>query len=489
MNLSLKLDLQHPNNQGEFPLYIRIRKKNKSGKWNESSVFTDLYIPKTHIKDGFLLKKTKSYKFRGVIDSILEEIELIEYSLIKEGLVSSPKLIKQRFLDKQVVKEIITPKVQSFWGGFDEYLLSKKHKSYGYVKTIRTLYNHLKSFEVWKKHPITFDYIVSNPKRFQFEFDDYLFTQKNHTNNYVNKTYENLSQYLHYCKEMGYIEKKPRFSKKKEIPRDEKIYLYKDEVIKLFKSRKWDYDPKKDFLEYPFIYLITEKLEGTRSDEFGKTRTITNFELIKDTFLFLCSVGCRYSDIPHFKVSHFNFDKETGLFTWIQQKTKQSVSVSVNPINQYIFIKYSGGKSLDQKLFPSLSNQKFNKGLKRLLKDLNFNRLVSYPRMRGSELIDTENRYLWELISSHSGRRTFIKNMIDVGDMDYKTIMTMSGHKTFREFEKYISVTKEDLRKGQKLYQLESVDYDDEVEELVSLFSRLSEEDKKVILTTIKRFL
>ncbi len=34
-----------------------------------------------------------------------------------------------------------------------------------------------------------------------------------------------------------------------------------------------------------------------------------------------------------------------------------------------------------------------------------------------------------------------------MGDMDYQTIMKLSGHKTFSEFSKYISVTTTDTLK------------------------------------------
>jgi integrase len=124
--------------------------------------------------------------------------------------------------------------------------------------------------------------------------------------------------------------------------------------------------------------------------------------------------------------------------------------------------------------------------LKYLLKDLKFNRLVTYPKKIGSKVVDNEDRFLWELISSHSGRRTFIKNMIDIGTMDYKTIMTMSGHKTIREFEKYVSVSPHDLKKGMKLYQLENSQTEMELDELVRRYLELDDEKKKIVLQLVR---
>ena len=39
-----------------------------------------------------------------------------------------------------------------------------------------------------------------------------------------------------------------------------------------------------------------------------------------------------------------------------------------------------------------------------------------------------------------------------MGNMDYSTIMKLSGHKTFSEFSKYISVTQTDVLKSRGLY-------------------------------------
>lgn len=119
---------------------------------------------------------------------------------------------------------------------------------------------------------------------------------------------------------MGYIEKKPKFQKLDTIDREEKIYLYKDEVFKLYNSTKWDFKKGKSFSKEN-IYIIEETLLGTRKNEFGGVLRVTNWELIKDVFLFMCSIGCRHSDIPFFRVKDFQFEKDKEFFTWTQQKT------------------------------------------------------------------------------------------------------------------------------------------------------------------------
>lgn len=488
MTLSLKVDTNQPSESGEYPLYIRIRTRNSSGKWSESSIFTDVYVKRTHIKNGRLVRKTSNYKNKKLrLDSLFDELEKIYLILGTEGFVPTSKLIKHRYELHQNTKELNTPKVQTFWKCFDEYLSTKKHKSRGYVKTIITLRNRLKDFEKWKKIQLNFEYVVDNSMIFQIEFQDFCWSENNHTNSYINKLLSNLSQFLFYCKERNYIQRKPRFKKNDTVDRIEKIYLYLDEVKKLYNSKKWDYEEGKDFTIYPQIIIIEDELKGTKKEKFGNIKKYTNWEVVKDIFLFLCSVGCRFSDIKYFKLNHFNFDKELGMFSWIQQKTDKRVNVPVNFISGNIFIKYSEGKSLSQSLFPSITIQGFNRTLKKLLKDLKFNRLVTYPKKIGSKVVDTEDRFLWELISSHSGRRTFIKNMIDMGSMDYQTIMSMSGHKTFSEFQKYVSVSPKDLKKGMKLYQMEDEIQNSNQKKFMDIFNQLSDKDKEVIIHMMNR--
>jgi hypothetical protein len=76
--------------------------------------------------------------------------------------------------------------------------------------------------------------------------------------------------------------------------------------------------------------------------------------------------------------------------------------------------------------------------------------------------------------------------MIDLGTMDYKTIMTMSGHKTFSEFEKYISVSPQDLKKGTKLYKMDDPQTDNEIDELVRRYSQLDDGNKKLVQNIIR---
>ena len=72
-----------------------------------------------------------------------------------------------------------------------------------------------------------------------------------------------------------------------------------------------------------------------------------------------------------------------------------------------------------------------------------------------------------------------------MGNMDYSTIMKLSGHKTFSEFSKYISVNLKDVLKSRGLYS-QDVKSDTMSEKLPKLFEKLSEGDKKNIFTLVE---
>ena len=70
--------------------------------------------------------------------------------------------------------------------------------------------------------------------------------------------------------------------------------------------------------------------------------------------------------------------------------------------------------------------------------------------------------------------------------MDYKSIMKLSGHSTFSEFERYIPFTNDDLKKGMKLFQMDDPKTDNEVDELVKTYSQLDEEKRKLVLNLVR---
>lgn len=240
MNLSFKLKTQDINSKGESPIYIRMRFSDSGGKITESTIFSGIEILPKFFKNGNIHVRTPNYSSkRTILDSLVNDVEQITSQIQKDGLIPYPKVVKERYEDLKKMKEINTPKSISFWEGFKEFMDTKKHKSRGYTKTFISLKNRLEDFEKFKKVKLTFDFIVGNPQSFQTQFQHFLWDEKGLSNNYINKLLENLSNYLFFCFNSNYISKKPSFKKNDTIENLEKIYLYEDEVMKLFQSKQW----------------------------------------------------------------------------------------------------------------------------------------------------------------------------------------------------------------------------------------------------------
>ena len=85
-----------------------------------------------------------------------------------------------------------------------------------------------------------------------------------------------------------------------------------------------------------------------------------------------------------------------------------------------------------------ISNQRFNEYIKEVGELSGISNIESITITKGGKLI-TEKYPKWQLISSHTGRRSFCTNMYKRG-LPTLMIMSISGHKTEKSFLKYIKV-------------------------------------------------
>jgi len=156
---------------------------------------------------------------------------------------------------------------------------------------------------------------------------------------------------------------------------------------------------------------------------------------IRDLFVLGCLTGLRYSDYSTLKAEDFDVD----FITKATQKTKVTVVIPIHDIVNEIFKKYDGNVS------SGLSLQHFNRYLKRICKRIGFTDNVTFSYRRGNKPV-TETKQEWELISSHTARRSFATNMVIAGIEPIK-IMNITGHTTERSFMRYLKLTKRDTAK------------------------------------------
>lgn len=156
-------------------------------------------------------------------------------------------------------------------------------------------------------------------------------------------------------------------------------------------------------------------------------------ERIRDLFIVGCLTAMRYSDYSTLTRSNFGDSN----ITKITKKTGKKVIVPIHDYVREIFDKYDG------EISKGLSNQHFNRYIKKICKLVGLNKPITFYYTKGGNQI-TETKEKWELISSHTARRSAATNMYLTGMFKTYEIMSITGHTTEKSFFKYIRVTDED---------------------------------------------
>jgi integrase len=155
---------------------------------------------------------------------------------------------------------------------------------------------------------------------------------------------------------------------------------------------------------------------------------------IGDLFIVGCLTALRYSDYSTLTTENFNKD-------YIIKNTKKTGKTVIVPLHEYIseiYKKYNG------QIYLNLSNQHFNRYIKKICKKIGLNDKVVLNYKKGGKLI-TETKEKWELISSHTARRSAATNMYLTGRFKTFEIMCITGHTTEKNFFRYIKITNENL--------------------------------------------
>lgn len=176
------------------------------------------------------------------------------------------------------------------------------------------------------------------------------------------------------------------------------------------------------------VFLSETELKQLKDCDFS---TDPHLDRVRDWFLLLAWTGSRFSDLE--KIEKANI--RNGMITYRQQKTNISVTIPLHPVVIEILKKY------DYQMPEVISNQKFNDYIKEACKSAKIDTLESFTRTMGGKLI-TETKPKYELVSSHTCRRSFCTNMYLRG-LDTMMIRSISGHKTEKSFLKYIKVSQQ----------------------------------------------
>lgn len=169
-----------------------------------------------------------------------------------------------------------------------------------------------------------------------------------------------------------------------------------------------------------------------------------NPELVipRDIFLIGCYTAQRFSDYS--RINRITeLEDGTKVIKLTQIKTGTKVTIPIRTELMAILQKYEISKN-EIKL-PHISEQYFNKQIKKVGAEAEINDKVEIKKVRGGMTsVTTYPKY--SLITSHTARRSGCSNLFNA-EVPSQYIMKLSGHKTEREFLKYLKLTPDDIAK------------------------------------------
>lgn len=352
-------------------------------------VSTGIKIDDRYWENDQLSKKHPNYKsYKIIIDTTYQKMVDAYIKAKTSGYKLTIDLVRQEYYKDSPVKHVSN----NFFKAMEDFINNKSATlSRSSINNYKKAMNILKLFEKKSGYRISADCFDSN---FFNKFTYFLLVDHDLLNNTVHKHVKMIKAFLR------------------------------------FQYPKLDVSFMK-FKEYtPEIIALTE-----RELSIVKEASLSGFLLkTRDLFLFLCYTGMRYSDSQELT---FDWEKD-GVLDFQMRKTKGRAITPLTVKSKEILIKYNGT--------PKISNQKFNVYLKTLFKKLELNRTVVTIDRQGSNLIK-KAQPLYEVVTSHIGRKTFITTLLRRG-VSIQDVMIMSGHADYGEVRKYYEISADHIRKN-----------------------------------------
>lgn len=399
MNYSYTFNLKNPNGDKHSLIYLRasIKGEKKYLKYSTGEKILPKYWSS---ENQFPIKisgrSTEAVQINSVINQLSrygEIFQLVCSRLEAEDVVLNADIIKAE-LDYQFKKSTSAP--NSFFPIFDKFIQEKKDLgkiTNGTIWRYENIKAVLENFSTEKKYQLTFKSINEN---FYVEFVNYSRQTLKHKDNTLGRN-------------IGFIKTFMNWS--------------------ALKKHHANYDFKafeKPSSETDEIALSIEELEILWNFDFSKTK---RWEKVRDVFVFGCATGMRYSDYSRINKSNIR-DGQIFINT---QKQKSNLGIPLNKYSRQVLEKY------DYEL-PLVSPQKFRDYIKEVCEKVGFTEDIIKTSFRGNERIE-EKIPKYKMISTHTARRTFITLSLEKG-MRPDIIMSITGHKSYSSFKKYIKLSK-----------------------------------------------
>lgn len=308
----------------------------------------------------------------------------------KHAILTSKEL--KSFLDEKLNRQ--KEKKNTLITLLSQYIENNPLKSN--ISSYRNTLKALKEFEDTDFDKVTYDYL----ERFKVHYlsskiERFKYKGKSPSANYFYSHIKNIKSIVNHYRKRGY---------------------QTDDSIKDF---------NKEITETDSIYLSAAEIEAMEKLTLTGTR-----DKARDLFLTGCYTALRVSDYGCLKKENIR----DGKIYKTTKKTGERVVIPLHPKVKAILEKY------DYQL-PVVSDVLINRYIKSVAKMAGIDKDIQITRQEGFEKISYTKKK-WELVSSHTARRSGATNMYLAG-ISPISIMMITGHRSEKSFLNYIKVTKE----------------------------------------------
>ena len=395
------------NKNKESPINLVFSYNGKKFKYSTGfkACYDDWDFTKQRVKSNksLLVNAREVNNFLNFIDTSLTK----EYSkFISEQLEVTNEILKS-YLDKLLNKNTISvfpeKSITFIEFAYDVLENKKKRITNETYKSYRQTLIKLEMYSKVCRTPIDFN---SFDKKFVNSFSTFLEEYYDHQQNSLSKHFKNLKTYLIEAVNRGLI--------------NNSTFIIKDFCF-----------PTEDTTA---IYLTEKELQKMFDADLSGNRTM---ELARDIFLIGCYIGQRVSDYNGLTENDIVTLKGVKYFKIRQSKTKTDVLCPITKeISEIMRLRHNNLPPI------KLNEPDINENIKELGRILGFTKKIKCEFTKGGKKV-IEMIPKHDLIMTHTARRSFCTNMY-LKKMPVFDIMLFSGHKSEKEFYKYIRIKGEE---------------------------------------------
>ncbi|MBK3516672.1 site-specific integrase [Carboxylicivirga marina] len=374
----------HPSNKEDVRIYARITVNGVRCEFTLNTIVKAKHWSKA--KERVTSTTIEARKTNFYLEGVRSELMNIYRDQLLKKQLPSPHTIKQLFFG--ISEEDITLQYL-----IDYHAESQKDiLAWGTLKNYLTTAKYLKSF--LKKRKKREDIFLKELNyRFITEFEAFLRAhqpvdhQRPLTNNGIMKHMERFRKMINMAVKLEWLEKNP-FDK------------YRLNFKKTERS-----------------FLTPQELQRMEEKHFS----IDRLQFTKDLFVFSCYTGLAYIDVHNLTPDNLVIGIDGGQWIYTKrQKTEMPVHIPLLPAAQVIVEKYKDSpKAINQnKLFPSISNQRLNSYLKEIADVCNIKKNLSF----------------------HIARHTFATTIALSNGVPIETVSKILGHTKLSTTQVYAKV-------------------------------------------------